>query len=122
MPAAQTVGSQLRNILRDFLAEFPLFLQLPDGGSTAEALADHPALDILRERIGASMGGDSRETGRGSSTWRPGLVQAVCEQLGDPEVDLADWLRHGAPLGISRPIVPRGVFPAAPRGQTPRRA
>eukprot|EP00971_Amphidinium_carterae_P024444 482122-Amphidinium_carterae.2 len=33
---------------------------------------------------------------------------------GDPDIDVAHWLRHGAPLNVALPIVPRGVFPLHP--------
>ena len=39
------------------------------------------------------------------------LFRALADLSGDPDIDIADWVDHGFPLGIDRPIVPRGVFP-----------
>ena len=44
-------------------------------------------------------------------------MEGVVQAMGDPEVDLATWLRQGAPLGITQPIHARGVFPPSPKGK-----
>ena len=66
----------MRQVVGSFLAEHPRFLRLPDGGAAAEELADDPALGELRRRLGEALGAADLESGRGSSSWRPGLVEA----------------------------------------------
>ena len=39
-------------------------------------------------------------------------MQAVQEQAKDPDEPLSGWLEHGAPMGLSQPIVPGKLFPA----------
>eukprot|EP00969_Alexandrium_andersonii_P117392 5193150-Alexandrium_andersonii.AAC.1 len=53
--------------------------------------------------------------GRPASGAGPGLIpeffEAFFEGAGDPDVDLAPWVRSRAPLGVLRPVTSRGVFP-----------
>ena len=46
-------------------------------------------------------------------------VFAAIRRMGDPDPHLADWLTHGAPLGISGPIPNGNIFPAATAQPTP---
>ena len=41
----------------------------------------------------------------------PEVFDAWVRAAGDPDDLLAEWLRHGAPLGVLHPVEPRGVFP-----------
>eukprot|EP00969_Alexandrium_andersonii_P087041 3840191-Alexandrium_andersonii.AAC.1 len=41
----------------------------------------------------------------------PEFFGAYALVAGDPDIDLAPWIRTGAPLGVLRPVTPCGVFP-----------
>ena len=41
------------------------------------------------------------------------IIRAWTRRTGDPDVDLADWVEEGTPLGVNLPIKPRGIFPPA---------
>ena len=45
------------------------------------------------------------------SPWRHEIVRALQQCTGDPDRDLADWLRDGVPMGLSVPLRPGGLFP-----------
>ena len=47
----------------------------------------------------------------------PDLWQGWFNASGDPEKDLVSWIRHGAPLRMSREIDCGGIFPRADRGE-----
>jgi hypothetical protein len=47
-------------------------------------------------------------------------VDAWVAASGDPEVDLALWIRHGTPMGIARRIEARGVFPTVATSEPTR--
>ena len=48
---------------------------------------------------------------RRSTSWLPHLVRGRVEVTNDPDVDLAEWLVKGAPLGVREDIPARGIFP-----------
>ena len=48
------------------------------------------------------------------SRFRPGLMELYSLLAGDLEADAWEWLRSGAPLGISAAIPESGVFPPIP--------
>jgi hypothetical protein len=47
------------------------------------------------------------------SVIRADLVKAHVEHSGDPDTDLAIWLKDGCPMGIAKEITSRGIFPPA---------
>ena len=75
-----------------------------------------PGQDViqeLRRRLGRELGldEDAVEAHHPASPWRYRMVQAVQETTGDPDRALGRWLEVGAPMGISQPIAPGGLFP-----------
>eukprot|EP00969_Alexandrium_andersonii_P027994 1220825-Alexandrium_andersonii.AAC.1 len=38
----------------------------------------------------------------------PEFFEAFAQVAGAPDIDLAPWVRSGAPLGVLRPVTPRG--------------
>ena len=46
-----------------------------------------------------------------ATQWRHQLVRAIGERAQDPDVHVAQWLQHGAPMGISKEITPGGLLP-----------
>ena len=45
------------------------------------------------------------------------LLRTLGEMSEDPDVDVPDWLAGNTPVGIERPITPRGVFPSKMTGE-----
>ena len=43
-----------------------------------------------------------------ASTWRYEIIRHLGRAANDPDVYVADWLQHGAPMGISQVIQPGG--------------
>ena len=46
-----------------------------------------------------------------ASPWRAELVGTILHRSGDSDAPLWNWLQQGAPMGLSRPITPGGLFP-----------
>ena len=46
-----------------------------------------------------------------ASPWKFALVRRVLEEAGDPDLEIARWLRDGTPVGIAEPIRPSGLLP-----------
>eukprot|EP00969_Alexandrium_andersonii_P358329 15450784-Alexandrium_andersonii.AAC.1 len=46
----------------------------------------------------------------------PEFFDAFALVAGDPDTDLALWIRSGPPLGVLRPVTSRGVFPTVAEG------
>ena len=59
----------------------------------------------IDENIGEGKSSDTR------SCYFANLWQKLLEESGDPETDLPEWLRSGAPVGWKGALVPNGVFP-----------
>ena len=117
--AWRRIGSKLRSVLDESLdqcMDHPVYQLLrklrkkesvdsPDfqkyledmGEATASKMAQ--ALDLP----------DAME--KGPSGWRWRLIQAITIEADDPDIDVAMWLAGDTPLGIDKPILPRGVFP-----------
>ena len=70
-------------------------------------------LTELRRRLGAALGvgADRVDAHHAASPWRYELVRACQRAVDDPDLALADWLQHGAPMGITRDIEVGGLFP-----------
>ena len=49
------------------------------------------------------------EEGPIGGRWK--LMKMITEAAEDPDADVAEWLAGRTPLGIERPIEPRGIFP-----------
>ena len=82
----------------------------PDAGTPADLLDD--LRREIAEFLGVEEWGEVRDSSSGiRSKLRPGLIQAYISVTGDPDVDLPEWLRHGAPLGLNKVIQHRGIFP-----------
>ena len=120
-----------KDILCDFIHKNPVYLKLADGGDAAAEVARLP-LDELRGRLieaWAEHTAKEDKTERvtypvcradNGSPWRAGVVDAWVAASGDPEVDLALWIRHGTPMGIARRIEARGVFPTVATSEPTR--
>ena len=71
------------------------------------------SLHDLRCRIGEVLGLTAAEVEERhpAAPWRHRLVNSTQALCGDPDIALSSWLSDGAPMGITLPIVPGGLFP-----------
>ena len=67
------------------------------------------ARTLVEQALGLPSG--SAERHHEASTWRYELVREVQRRAGDPDIHVAKWLKDGAPMGLSAPIQPGGLFP-----------
>ena len=77
---------------------------------------DEALLEILRERLAELVGalgwGPVDKPGEGiRSRFRPDLMEAYSAAASDPERCIFEWLRDGAPIGLTRPLPETGLFP-----------
>ena len=61
--------------------------------------------NFLASRLGCS----NRRGRRGRL--RPEIAQAIQKLSGDPDTEVVRWMAQGAPIGVSVPIKPCGIFP-----------
>ena len=59
----------------------------------------------VRRSLASQFGVHVTETGIQAE-----LIKAIATESGDPDLDVPTWLAGETPLGITQPIVPRGVF------------
>ena len=64
-----------------------------------------------RRRVCSWLGTSDASRGHERCAWYPGIVEAFIAKAGDPETELAGWLRGGAPTGVAHPIRSCGIFP-----------
>ena len=118
-------GRQARVTLDEVLRRHPGVLQLVDRLGTEMSDNEVARLQDQLQAAGATaskqmakeLGLQGKEgTEKGPTGWRFSLVAAITSKAGDIDPDVAEWLRGATPLGITREIPPRGVFP--PPGPT----
>ena len=61
------------------------------------------AREVLRPTLG--------EIPTGRRGLVPELFRGFAAAAGDPGTDLAEWLEHGAPMGITHAVTHQGIFP-----------
>ena len=113
IPDAIPTGRRVRQALLHAIAEDETLLepcrarfnrQHTDGFSATQ-------LRSLYSTVMKALGATGEMPSRGISAT---LLQAWLTSSGDPDTDLPQWLIEGAPLGVSRPITSRGIFPVRP--------
>ena len=110
---SKEVGSRVKAALRQAVLEHPALLVAADGRkdfNPDEALQTE-GVERARQLVAEVLGvAHPQPLGR-SSSWLPHLVRAWVEAANDPDIDLAEWLIKGAPLGVREEIPRRGIFP-----------
>lgn len=115
LPKTRQIGILIANVIDRFLEEQPLAKANLLGGEGVgwdERQNGRPVhLLEVRRRLGKLLGAKSVEPAH-PSPWVPDLIERYVEISGDPETDLATWVRDGAPTGVARPITPgKDIFP-----------
>jgi hypothetical protein len=115
LPAHRQVGKDIKETIFKFLEADPQIIEdllnLKEVGfKKHEKCIEQVLLPMVAKVL------NTEDTKRGPrSRWRAGIVEAYVKASGDPEVHLADWLRHGAPTGVAREIPTCGIFPPVDR-------
>jgi hypothetical protein len=83
------------------------------GANPSRAPPSDRGVKSLQAKVAKAVGNSIEQASRShsASTWRYAIVEAIQKQSGDPDTALSTWLRDGAPMGLSRPIEPSGLFP-----------
>ena len=108
-----TVGARVKEALRKALVEHPALMLAADGNKLFNP--DHElqqaGVERARQLVAEVLGVAHPQPMGRSTSWLPHFVRAWVETANDPDVDLAEWLVKGAPLGVREDIPARGVFP-----------
>ncbi len=106
---AHSTGDKVRSILMTCLEGIDCRALLNTLGQQDTPTALTKLAERARHHLEKAFGIDRSST--------PGiqaaLMKALVESAGDIDTEAVAWLSDSAPLGIDRPIVPKGVFPLA---------
>ena len=122
IPGWAKVGDLLRPSLCEAVEEskdlqwaFEEYTAEMDGKQWAERFG--PVLAEVGAKVAGKMadalGASGLENVVGPTGWRRGLLGKMVEVAGDPEVDVPNWLGGETPLGVSKEVPGRGIFPKA---------
>jgi hypothetical protein len=83
------------------------------GESPSRKPPPQECIDKARASVAQSLGlsRQDAEVCHPASPWKARLVGKVQDLANDPDMALRTWLEHGAPMGLSSPIQPGGLFP-----------
>ena len=104
------VGVRVRKVLESVVQGIPSTLAKGAKIGTEDAV-DFTDREIKFTRKALAKEFNIDYPGQLSGYWA-GLFKALIVDSGDLDVDIPDWIDRGFPLGIDRPIVARGIFPA----------
>ena len=116
----EPMGWRLSRLLNDEARRSPALLQaLGRMASEKEREAAIPVLETELQQSGARLAqAIAQDLGHpdvagvvGPTGWRWQLLEIILTQAGDPDIDVAQWLRGRTPLGVLTEITPRGIFP-----------
>ena len=114
-PDYQRIMGKILSILLDFRARHP-DLQLLSGACGPSASRRPPAsslIDKVRNKVAKllKLSPAQGTAHHPASPWKFALVRRILEEAGDPDLEIARWLRDGTPVGIAEEIVPSGLLP-----------
>ena len=111
--AAMADVKRLFMYIRKLMPELFVGLSECCGSNPSRSPPTEDDLALVRRSLETLLGagaGDFDKTSS-ASTWRYELVNALQAKALDPDRCLAEWLKDGAPMGISEEIRPGGHFP-----------
>ena len=84
------------------------------GDSPSRKPPSEKSLLLLRHTLGGTLDVPMAlvDKHHRSSPWRWAFVKAVQQRAKDPDSDIVDWLRYGAPVGVGVPVRPGGLLPS----------
>ena len=117
VPSSCVAGDLIRPILDEIIADHEslrdpvrhILAGLPSTGFSTDLVAQ------ARSKVWSVLGISQPPLSTGL---QPDLIEKYISLAKDPDIDLAPWLRNGAPLGALKPITSRGIFPVDKRETT----
>ena len=116
-PRMLKVGALIRRLIEAFITKHPdvggMRTLLGSDMLTSYASSETflSKLDQLRGMLRVALNADSTVRGAAHCGWVTDLVACHIEMADDPDKQLIEWMVHGAPLGLNRPILDGGIFP-----------
>ena len=123
LPTVENLGKKINACWQGFIKKYPEALNLAESYGTKDVQVDERIVQKWKEELKRLTGcrnkpnlvlkqKDAYETPVDTD-----LLEAWIRRSGDPEGQVVDWLRNGAPLGIERRIETSGIFPPVEEGE-----
>ena len=111
--AMRPVAQCIRSFLRSTPSLTDLAMACGDEPTALPPAKETVAMlrQLLEENLEVEAG--AFELHHEASPWRYRLVKRIQCLTKDPDIALAEWLEHGAPMGLNRPIERGYLFPPA---------
>ena len=119
LPTARALGVKIIAAWESLVQRLPRALVLAETYGTKDAKEDERVTSEWRatlRRLSGSKGVDAvrlQDALKYKSPLFPDLLEAYIHKSGDPEQDVPNWVRNGAPLGMDKKIGECGIFPKA---------
>ena len=114
VPGWKAVGLKLSRLIEEVVIQHEDVLsKVLSGLGRKDQIEPVPeqCCELLREKLIHTFGMDQSAVQPGPGGLFPGIVEALTVAASDPDVHVHGWLRGKAPVGITAPIQPGGVFP-----------
>ena len=114
VPGWKAVGLKLSRLIEEVVLQHEdLLSKVLSGLGRKDQIESVPeqCCELLREKLIHTFGMDQSAVQPGPGGLFPGIVEALTVASCDPDVHIHEWLRGKAPVGITAPIQPGGVFP-----------
>eukprot|EP00435_Cladocopium_sp_Y103_P001861 s2500_g1.t1 len=119
MPGAQSLGLRMFAAWERITRSNPIPTETAAEYGTEGCELDAKLVERWRGELRKLVGAQGRPKASLKSKWtyqsplQGDIIRAWTAKVGDVDVDIADCVDNGTPLGINRPIPTRGVFPPA---------
>ena len=118
LPTVQSLGAKMWERWESFIKEYPKALDVAETYGTEDCHYEQEIVEKWRSELCEMWGTPVpgvvlTERGEYKSPVYHEMVRAWTRKSGDPDIHVANWLQHGAPLGIERDIPTAGIFPPA---------
>ena len=117
------MGKKINACWQGFIKKYPEALNLAESYGTKDVQVDERTVQKWKEELKRLTGCRSKpnlvlkEKDAYETPVDTDLLEAWVHRSGDPEGQVVDWLRNGAPLGIERRIETSGIFPPVEEGE-----
>jgi len=112
-----TIGLKIRAAWEHFDRQFKEASRVGEQYGTKECSLDDRLIVEWRARLKRVVGAQAPPAVRVTHKWiyksplQAEIIKAWIEKGNDPDKYVPEWIEHGAPLGIERPIETAGIFP-----------
>ena len=114
-PTMANWGIEVWKTWTEFVKDHDRALQVAKSYGTKECTFERDIVERWREELTNLVGAKREVLLRAPGSYVSPLYASILEnwskKAGDPESEVPDWIREGAPLGISKGIRSCGIFP-----------